>query len=85
MKQLVKTLNRREICFQYSFSTFSGTVMKKITIGIFNGLQIRQFMKDLHFAGLSTVQELAAWTAFVLVVKNFLGNYNAGQATMQGL
>ena len=42
--------------------------MQKIKAGIFNGLHIRQLMKDLHFASQMIEKESAAWTAFVLAL-----------------
>ena len=77
MKQFVKALNRDGACFRYLCNAFPGMSMEKIKAGIFNGPQIRQLTKDLQFAGHMTERELAAWTALVLVIKNFLGNYKA--------
>ena len=51
--------------------------MEKIKAEIFNGTQIRQLIKDSQFARHMTEHESAAWTAFVLIIKNFLGNYKA--------
>ena len=51
--------------------------MEKINAGIFNSPQIRQLMKDSHFASQMTEKESAVWTAFMLVIKNFLESYKA--------
>ena len=48
--------------------------MEKLKAGIFNGPQIRQLIKDPEFEHSMKEVELEAWQAFVLVVKNFLGN-----------
>ena len=48
--------------------------MEKMKAGIFDGLQIRQLIRDPEFENSMNEVELEAWKAFVLVVKNFLGN-----------
>ena len=77
MKQFVTALNTDGACFRYLCSAFPGMSMEKIKAGIFNGTQIRQLIKDLQFARHMTEHESAAWTTFVLIIKNFLGNYKA--------
>ncbi|GBP52738.1 Probable tyrosyl-DNA phosphodiesterase [Eumeta japonica] len=58
-----------EICEKFSQPT-----MGKIKAGIFDGLQIRQLTNDTQFRNSMTELELKAWTAFVSVMQNFLGN-----------
>ena len=77
MKQFVTALNTDGACFRYFCSAFPGMSMEKIKAGIFNGSQIRQLIKDSQFARHMTEHESAAYTAFVLIIKNFLGNYKA--------
>ena len=77
MKQFVTALNTDGACFRYLCSGFLGMSMEKIKAGIFNGPQIKQLIKDSQFARHMTKHESAAWTAFVLIIKNFLGNYKA--------
>ena len=77
MKQFVTALNTDGACFRYLCSAFPGMSMEKIKAGIFNGTQIRQLIKDSQFARHMTKHESAAWTVFVLIIKNFLGNYKA--------
>ena len=77
MKQFVTALNTDGACFRYLCSAFPGMSMEKIKAGIFNGPQIRQLIKDSQFVRHMTEHESAAWTTFVLIIKNFLGNYNA--------
>ena len=48
--------------------------MEKLKAGIFDGPQIRQLIRDPEFENSMNEVELEAWKAFVLVVKNFLGN-----------
>ena len=45
--------------------------------GIFDGPQVRQLIRDPEFEKSMTKRESEAWKAFVLVVKNFLGNIKA--------
>ena len=48
--------------------------MEKLIAGIFDGPQIRQLISDPEFENSMNEVELEARKAFVLVVKNFLGN-----------
>jgi hypothetical protein len=48
--------------------------MEKLKAGIFDGPQIRQLINDPHFIASMNEIESCAWSSFVLVVKNFLGN-----------
>ena len=45
--------------------------------GIFDGPQVCQLIRDFEFEKSITKLESEAWKAFVLVVKNFLGNNKA--------
>jgi hypothetical protein len=49
----------------------------KIKEGIFIGPQIRELTKDKTFDSILNEGELAAWTAFKEVCRNFLGNNKA--------
>jgi len=49
--------------------------VEKLKAGILDGPQIRQLIRDPEFE--QSMNTLEAWKAFVLVVKNFLGNYKA--------
>ena len=51
--------------------------MEKLKAGIFGSPQIRQIIRDPEFENSMNEVELEAWKAFVLVVKNFLGNNKA--------
>jgi hypothetical protein len=48
--------------------------MEKVKAGIFDGPQIRQLIYDPHFIASMNEIESRAWSSFVLVVKNVLGN-----------
>ena len=44
---------------------------------IFDSLDIRKLVKDLHFVESTNNVESRAWTSFKLVVQNFLGKRKA--------
>ncbi|GBP06878.1 hypothetical protein EVAR_99750_1 [Eumeta japonica] len=74
MKQFVKSLDKNGNCFSYICEKFPQLTMEKFKAGIFDGLQIRQLTNDTQFTNSMTELELKAWTAFVSVMQNFLGN-----------
>ncbi|CAM1301858.1 Uncharacterised protein r2_g1166 [Pycnogonum litorale] len=55
--------------------------MEKLKADIFDGPQTRQLIRNPEFENSMNEVELEAWKAFVLVVKNFLGNNKAGNYT----
>ena len=57
--------------------TFPGVTIEKLKAGVFDGPQIRQLIRDRNFEKSMNRTELEAWSSFVLVVKNFLGNNKA--------
>lgn len=71
MKQFVKAIDHDGPIAQ----KMPGLSTEKLNPGIFDRPQIRQFMKDPNFTTVMNELELKAWTSFVLVVENFLGNY----------
>ena len=71
IKQFTKALDT------YWCQAFPGLTMKKLKAGIFDGPQIWQLIRDPEFENSINKVELEAWKAFVLVVKNFLGNNKA--------
>jgi hypothetical protein len=77
MKQFVKALNKDGPCIEYIAHKLPGLTMEKLKAGIFNGPQIRQLINDPHFIASMNEIQLCAWSSFVLVVKNFLGNKKA--------
>ena len=58
-------------------AVFPELSIEKLKAGIFDGPQVRQLIRDPEFEKSMTTLELKAWKAFVLVVKNFLGNNKA--------
>ena len=77
IKQFTKTLDKDGDCFTYLCQAFPGLNMEKLKAGIFDGPHIRQLIRDPEFENTMNEVELEAWKAFVLVVKNFLGNNKA--------
>ena len=72
-----KALDKDGDCFTYLCQAFPGLTMEKLKAGIFDSPQIRQLIRDPEFKNSMNKVELEAWKAFVLVVKNFLGNNKA--------
>jgi hypothetical protein len=81
MKQSVKALNKDGLCIEYIVHKLPGVTMKKLKAGIFDGPQITQLINDLHFIASMNEIESCAWSLFVLVEKNFLGNKKADNYT----
>ena len=77
MKQFVKAIDKKEQCFGYLRSSFAGLSEEKLKAGIFDGSQIRKMINDEDFIDSMLEEEKEAWTVFVDVVRNFLGNRKA--------
>ena len=77
IKQFTKALNKDGHSFTYLCQAFPGLTMKKLKAVIFDGPQIRQLIRYPEFENSMKKVELEAWKAFVLVVKNFIGNNKA--------
>ena len=77
MKQYVKALNEHGDCFKYICRKFPGLSIEKLKQGVFDDPQILQLINDSEFVNSMTELEFSAWNFFVLVVKNFLGNFKA--------
>lgn len=77
MKQYVKALDKNGCCFSYISRKFHGLSKEKLKAGIFDGPQIRLLMKDNNFMNSMNDLESSAWTSFVNVVQNFLGNHKS--------
>ena len=56
---------------------FPGLSIEKLKASIFDGPQIRKLISDPNFTKNITEVELSAWSSFVSLVKNFLGNHKA--------
>jgi hypothetical protein len=81
MKQFVKVLNKDGLCIEYIAHKLPRLDMEKLKAGIFDAPQIRQLINDPHFITSMNEIESCAWSSFVLVVKNFLGNKKADNYT----
>ena len=77
IKQFTKALDKDGGCFAYLCHAFPGLTTEKLKAGIFDGPQLRKLIRDPEFENSMNKVELEAWKAFVLVVKNFLGNNKA--------
>ena len=77
MKQYVQVLKKHGDCFKYICRKFPGLSIEKLKQIIFDGPQIRQLINDSEFVKSMTELEFSAWNSFVLIVKNFLGNFKA--------
>ena len=54
-----------------------GLSTEKLKAEIFDGPEIRQLINDPAFVDSMSEAERSAWTSFVLLVRNFLGNHKA--------
>ena len=77
MKQFVKALDKDGDCFKYICDAFPGLSVEKKMVGVFDGPQIRKLLKDDQFLTSMNQLEANAWTSFVSVIKDFLGNHKA--------
>ena len=77
IKQFIKALDKDGDCFTNLCQSFPGLTMEKLKGGIFDGPQIRQLIRNPEFENSRNEVELEVWKAFVLVMKNFLGNNKA--------
>ena len=53
--------------------------MEKIKSGIFDGLQIRELIKDTSFDDALNPAEVFPWLSLKSVITNFLGNHSSSQ------
>ena len=77
IKQFVKAMDKNGGCFKYLCRFFPELSLEKLKAGIFDGPQIRKLISDPNFTKNMTDVELSAWSSFVSLVKNFLGNRKA--------
>jgi hypothetical protein len=77
MKQFVKALDKDGNCFKYICRSFPGLSMEKLKAGIFDGPKIRKLIKDSNFKKYMNDIEASAWSSYVSVIENFLGNQKA--------
>ena len=53
--------------------------MEKIKAGIFDGLQIRELIKETSFDDALNPAEVFPWLSLKSVITNFLGNHRSSQ------
>ena len=75
MKQFAKALDKHGSCLSYIVQKFPGINIEKHKAEIFDGPQIRKLIQAFTFY--MTAVESAAWSSYVLVGREFLGNTNA--------
>jgi hypothetical protein len=80
-KGFVKALNKDGLCIEYVALRLPEITMEKLKVGIFDVPQFRKLINDPHFIASMNKIESCAWSSFVLVVKNFLGNKKADNYT----
>ena len=73
MKNFVKAMDRKGKGFTFLQQRFPRVSLEKLKAGIFDGPQIREFMKDSTFNDALSATELSAWGSLKSVVTNFLG------------
>lgn len=77
VKQFIKALDKNGTCFTEIVRKLPAVSIQKLRAGVLDGPQIRQLINDPRFVDSMDERERNAWQAFVLVVKNFLGNNKA--------
>ena len=77
MKNFVKRLDSNGAAFKYLAEKFPEISEAKLKEAIFVGPQICELMKDNEFTSRLASVELHAWSSFVEVVHQFLGNYKS--------
>ena len=78
MKNFVKDMDHQGSGFQYLKKKFKGKMTDaKIEAGVFTGPEIRSVINDSSFPASLNEMELEAWSSFVNVFKNILGNHKA--------
>ena len=79
MKNFVKAMDRESSGFAFLQEKLPRMNMEKLKSGIFDGLQMRELMKNLMFDEVLSEAELSAWQSLKSVVTNLLGNqWSAG-------
>ena len=79
MKNFVKALDRDGGGYLFLSEKFKQKSMEKLKAGIFDGLEIRELMKDADFNESLNSIELSTWLALKLVIVHFLGNHRSSE------
>jgi hypothetical protein len=79
MKLFVNALCKEGAAFKYLVQKFTHISDAKLKAGVFVGPDIRELMKDDEFISTMTTVEKNAWSSFVSVVQNFLGNFKSAE------
>ena len=73
MKNYIKALDKDGRTFRFLRKKFFRISEAKLQAGVFDGPQIRELTKDEGFTERMSAVEKRAWTAFRVVILNFLG------------
>ena len=79
MKNFVKVLDREGRGFPFLHQKFQGERTEKIKAGIFDGLQIRELIKDTSFDDALNPAELFSWFFLKSAIANFLCNHGSSR------
>ena len=74
MKNFVKALPPDGSAYKHLIEHFPQISDAKLRAGVLVGPQIRDLMKDTEFEKTLVHHEKSEWSAFKLLVSNFLGN-----------
>ena len=77
MKSCTKALDKDGQTFKFLQMKFSRFSEGKLRAGVFDGRQIHELTKDDGFTACMSAVEKRAWTAFRVVVSNFLGKHRS--------
>jgi len=77
MKNYVKAIDKDGPTFMFLRRKFPRISEAKLRAGVFDGPQIRELTRDEEFTGHMTEAEKRAWTAFQVVISNFLGKHRS--------
>ena len=75
MKNYIKALDKDGPTFRFLRRKFPRISEAKLRAGVFDGPQICELTKDEGFTGHMSAIEKKAWTAFLVVISNFLDNH----------
>ena len=77
MKLFAKILNKEGVCFEILRRKFPVLNREKLKAGNFDGLQIRELMKNPHFQHLMENPDADSLCSFCQAIRYFLRNYKA--------
>ena len=79
IEKFLRAMDRKGCGFAFLQEKFPWKSVEKIKIGMFNGPQIRELMKDPIFDTAPSQAELSTRQSLKSIVTNFLGNHRVGE------